>query len=211
MTFGLSQVTVVVLPLKGYGLFFSECIESILANSPYQIIVTPIVNVARSVHEYQDFPCIAIIGTEITNKRLQMARGLALITTQLTAFTDDDVLWPPSCLHYLLAAFEDQQCGAAGPCQCLIRVSIPDIWHFLGSIYLERRNFEFLATLQLDGGISTLSGRLQVTRTHILQSESFLPEFLQETWMKLIKLDTADDDAFITRYMVNDGWKIKVQ
>ena len=140
-----------------------------------------------------------------------MTLGLALVTTPLTAFTDDDVHWAPHCLHYLLAAFEDPRCGAAGPCQRLISVPRPSMWHFLGSAYLERRSFEFSATLNIDGGTSTLSGRLQIVRTCIFQRESFLKAFLNETWMGIVALGTADDDAFITRWLVNHGWRIRVQ
>lgn len=154
---------------------------------------------------------VTVIGIDKPSKRVQMVRGLRLSKTAITAFVDDDIIWPSTYLPMVLAAFEDPAVGAAGSCQRMLRVANPNVWHILGAMYLERRNFEFSATLHMDGGTSCLSGRTSFHRTFILQNDAFINGFLEETWMGWVPLMTADDDNFVTRWLVNHGWKIRVQ
>ena len=154
---------------------------------------------------------ILVFGVERASKRRQMIQGLLKVKTALTVFMDDDVLWPRTFLEYLLAAFEDPYVGGAGTCQRLRRAAHPSCWNILGAFYLERRNFEISATSHIDGGISCLSGRSSAFRTHILQNSVFIAAFANETWFGTISLSTADDDNFLTRWMVSHSWRIKVQ
>ena len=140
-----------------------------------------------------------------------MIQGLKSSTTAITAFADDDVFWLPTFLTYILATFEDPKVGAAGGYTCPSRDSEPNIWEFLGAAYLERWNFEIAATSNLDGGIACLSGRTAVFRTKIIQDEAFLDELANEKWLGGVSLSSADDDNFMTRWLVNHGWKIKIQ
>ena len=85
------------------------------------------------------------------------------------------------------------------------------MWDFLCAIYLERRTFEVAATAHIDGGIGCLSGRTCAIRTGIIQNQRFIDEFRDEKWLGVISLVAADDDNFITRFLVNNGWKIAIQ
>ena len=210
--FSAKDVTIVLPTRDGRGEAFRRCVETMLHNNPEKlIVVTPLPNVRRLQKEFRMFDCVTVLGTPPANKRLQMAEGLARVDTPITVFADDDVLWPEHYLHYFLAAFEDDGCGAAGTCQRLLRAEKPNFWHFLGAAYLQRRNFEFTATMNIDSGTSALSGRTQAHRISIIKNNEFLVPFLSETWMGILPLGTADDDNFITRYMVNKGWKIRIQ
>lgn len=91
------------------------------------------------------------------------------------------------------------------------RPSNPNVWDFLGACYLERWNFDIAATSHIDGGISCLSGRTQAIRTSIIQDPKFIEDFHGEKWLGRISLLAADDDNFITRYLVNHRWKIAIQ
>jgi len=139
-----------------------------------------------------------------------MCRALPEVLTKITLFADDDVIWPPKILDWVLAAFEKPNIGGVGTCQRLRRADHPNIWNFLGALYLERRNFEISATTHLDGGVSCLSGRTVAYRTHILQDPEFTYGFTHEYWLGKYQLNT-DDDNFITRWMVSHGWKTYVQ
>ena len=209
----LAKDVIVVLPTRGgKGSAFRKHVGTMLANKPCKIvIVTPNWNVHRIQVEFRMFDTIHVLGTSKADKRLQLARGVEIVNTPIVVFADDDVLWPPNFLHFLLAAFEDEKCGAAGTCQRVLRSHRPNFWHFLGAIYLQRRNFENTATIHIDGGISALSGRTQAIRTSIVRSDRFLDAFLNEKWLGFLPLGTADDDTFITRYMVNHDWKIRIQ
>ena len=126
-------------------------------------------------------------------------------------FADDDVFWPPTFSTYMLAAFEDPKVGAAGGYCSLDRPSDLNYWDIISICYLERWNFEIAATAHVDGGISCLSGRTFAVRTNIVQSQKFISDFTTENWLGRMSLLAADDDNFITRWMVNNGWKIVVQ
>ncbi len=204
----------VVIATLGTNPDFSRCILSINATSPAAIIVvTPEKNVDRikKICKELELDHVKVLGAKKANKRLQMIQGLKSSTTAITAFADDDVFWLPTFLTYILATFEDPKVGAAGGYTCPSRDSEPNIWEFLGAAYLERWNFEIAATSNLDGGIACLSGRTAVFRTKIIQDEAFLDELANEKWLGGVSLSSADDDNFMTRWLVNHGWKIKIQ
>lgn len=204
----------VVIATLGTNEDFSRCILSINACSPKAIVVvTPQKNVARIKNTCNELGLfeVTVLGSKKANKRLQMIQGLKSSTTAITAFADDDVFWRPTFLTYILAAFEDIEVGAAGGFTSPSRPRSPNVWEFLGACYLERWNFEIAATSHVDGGVACLSGRTSVVRTKIVQDARFLDEFENEKFIGLIPLVTADDDNCMTRWMVNHGWKIKIQ
>ncbi|KAL8768287.1 MAG: hypothetical protein Q9209_005426 [Squamulea sp. 1 TL-2023] len=154
---------------------------------------------------------IQILGTRIVNKRLQMIKGLKRVRTSITFFADDDVFWAPTLLNYFLAPFENAYVGAVGGLQTLERKPNPNLWDFLGAIYLQRRIFELAATNSMDGGVGCLSGRTFAIRTGIIQNQQFIEGFRDEKWLGTLPLVAADDDNFVTRHLVNHGWNIAIQ
>ena len=74
---------------------------------------------------------------------------------------------------------------------------------------IERRNFEISATHNIDGGTSCMSGRTGAYRTEILKSYDFLDNFKNERWGRYIL--NADDDNFVTRWLVAHQWKTWIQ
>ncbi|CAO1601872.1 hypothetical protein XANCAGTX0491_005510 [Xanthoria calcicola] len=208
-----ADVTVVISTLADSE-DFRRCLLTISACRPAAIIVvTPgkrTKYVRQLCHEL-GLHHVQTIGTQKANKRLQMIEGLKAVGTAITVFADDDVIWAPTLLTYLLAPFEDHKIGAAGGLQTLERKLHPNCWDFLGAIYLERRKFELAATNTIDGGVGCLSGRTFAIRTGIIQNEQFCNEFREERWLASLPLVAADDDNFVTRYLVNHGWGIAVQ
>jgi cellulose synthase/poly-beta-1,6-N-acetylglucosamine synthase-like glycosyltransferase len=126
---------------------------------------------------------------------------------------DDDVTWPSTILPWILGPFEDERIGGVGTCQRVRRLKAGTVielcYNWLGTVYIERRNFEISATHYINGGTSYMSGRTCALRTKILQDNDFLVEFTTETWRG--HLLHADDDNFITRWLVAKGWKSWVQ
>ncbi|KAI6274996.1 Type 2 glycosyltransferase [Pyricularia oryzae] len=126
---------------------------------------------------------------------------------------DDDVTWPSTIMPWILAPFEDPGIGGVGTCQRVKRVREGGlalrVWNWLGAAYIERRNFEISATHNIDGGTSCMSGRTGAYRSEILQDYEFLEGFMKEEWWgKILK---ADDDNFVTRWLVNHQWKTWIQ
>ena len=126
------------------------------------IVVTSHDNVelARTCCCLNSFYDVKVVGVNRLHKRVQMARALEEVETDITVFADDDVFWPCGYLDYLLAIFEDPEVGAGGTRQ-RVRRSNDNVncWNFLGISYLERRVWNNVCTNAIDGSLSTLSGR----------------------------------------------------
>lgn len=136
--------------------------------------------------------------------------------TSITIFCDDHVFWPSEFIPHILAPFEDGDTGTTGTCKRVRRqhpgFSISGFWNCIGALYLERHNFEIAASNHIDGGVFCVSGRTSAHRTAILQDPDFIDGFLNEyTFFGLVGPLNADDDNFVTRWMVNHGWKIRIQ
>jgi hypothetical protein len=88
-----------------------------VAGNPKEIIIVtkesmlgPLQELANSV----DPERIRVLTMPFANKRLQMAHGILHTTTDIIVFADDDAIWPPTLLLYVL---EDQKTGGVGTSQ----------------------------------------------------------------------------------------------
>ncbi|KAI9824626.1 MAG: hypothetical protein M1832_001716 [Thelocarpon impressellum] len=208
-----SDVTIIIPTINGEGGELRRTIETCLSTEPYEIILVTIdAHLKRLAELVASFSTsrIRVLSVAHANKRRQMCRAIPEVTTAITVLADDDVVWPRGLLHWILAPFERAEYGGVGTCQRLHRPEKPNVWDFLGALYLERRNFEISATTHIDGGISCLSGRTAAYRTRILQDPAFTYGFTHEYWLYRYQLN-ADDDNFITRWMLSHGWKTHVQ
>ena len=207
-----NDVTIILPTIAGDGEELRETIRSCLNCQPFELIIVTIdANVKHANHMVAKLgnKRIKVLSVTQANKRRQMCRAIPEVLTRITIFADDDVIWPPMLLDWILAPFEDRKVGGVGTSQRLRREANPTIWNFLGACYLERRNFDIGACTHLDGGLPCLSGRTVAYRTEILQEDDFMYGFTHETWRRF-QLN-ADDDNFITRWMVSHGWKTYIQ
>jgi len=206
-----NDVTVVIPSLDGDNDELRETVRSVLKNEPHEVfLVTIDANVetaeklAASISKK-----IRVLSIPKANKRHQMCKALPQVTTEITVFADDDVSWPSTLLPWMLSPFKDERMGGVGTNQRLRREKHPNIWNFLGAAYLIRRNWDCTACTFIDGGLPCLSGRTVAYRTHILQDVDFQHSFTHETW-RSCQLN-ADDDNFLSRWMVNHDWKTWIQ
>ena len=211
-TLNPNDVTIILPTIAGDGNGLRDTIRSCLQCQPFQLIIATIdANYKRAEQMAREIDAqrIKVYSHSQANKRLQMCRAIPEVLTKITVFADDDVMWPVTLLQWILAPFENKKIGGVGTSQRLRRESNPTIWNFLGACYLERRNFDIGACTHLDGGVPCLSGRTVAYRTSILQDTKFTDGFQDETW-RSFQLN-ADDDNFITRWMVSHGWKTYIQ
>lgn len=211
-----NDVTVVIPTIHNNFEELRPSLESILACRPHELILVTTVDKAKSLQKLADTlstPNIRVLFTSIANKRLQVCEALPRVTTDIIIMADDDVTWPSTLMPWILAPFEDPKIGGVGTCQRVRRD--PDgswsdqVWNWLGAAYIERRNFEISATHNIDGGTSCMSGRTGAYRAEILQGHDFLHGFKNERWMKYTL--NADDDNFVTRWLVSHQWKTWIQ
>lgn len=193
-----------------------EPVQSILACNPYELVFVTTTEKYEKLLKLTttlNATNVRILHVPIANKRLQVCEAIPTVVTAVTIMIDDDVTWPSTIIKWLLAPFEDPKIGAVGVCQRVKRVGwrkpLDRMWNFLGACYIQRRNFEISATHGLDGGTSCMSGRTCAIRSEILQDPLFLEGFKTEKWGNYIL--NADDDNFVTRWLVNHDWNTWIQ
>ncbi|KAJ3548500.1 hypothetical protein NM208_g970 [Fusarium decemcellulare] len=186
-------------------------LRSIVKNDPYQIILVvheDDLAKAEKIRTNVGFPRLVVLTVPQLGRRLQMVAGIIKVQTSITIFCDDDVLWHPKLLSYLLTPLEDARVGATGTNQRALRRSNTTLWSFLGACYLERRNFNTITTNYIDGAVSTLSGRTFACRTQIVQTPNFY-EFLINDDFLGSRIKIGDDKRFTMRFYAK-GWRISL-
>lgn len=210
------HVTVIVPTIENNVEELREPIRSLLACDPFELILVTTVDRYQRLLEFASSlkdSRVKIYQSRIANKRLQLREAIPLVKSPITILADDDVTWPTTILPWLLAALEVPTIGAVGVCQRVKRLTNGSFsarcYNWLGADYLERRNFEISATHHMDGGTSCMSGRTCAFRSKILQDKLFLDGFCNELWGKYHL--NADDDNFVTRWLVSHGMKTWIQ
>lgn len=221
-TLGPEDVTVILPTLDGEGVELERTVQSILRNEPKELILVTIdENLYKAESLIAKMPAghhgrLSCKSVKQANKRRQMARAVPEVTTPIIVFADDDVDWPRKTLQWLLAPFEKSEIGGVVTCQRLRRAENPSLsqrmWNFLGALYLERRNFDCAAMTRIDGGMPCLSGRTVAYRTQILKDPAFTHGFTDERWGLYSQYQlNADDDNFISRWLLSHGWQNYMQ
>lgn len=215
-TFSHRDVTIILPTISTDIKELRKTIQSMLACNPSLILLVTTKHPYKALQKVcksMNAKNLKVLKSPVTSKRLQVCRAIPLVKTSITVMADDDVIWPKTILPWLLAPFEDKKIGGVGTCQRVRRLEAGPImercYNWFGAAYIERRNFEVSATHNIDGGTSCMSGRTCALRTKILQDPAFFMGFATEKWRG--RPLNADDDNFVTRWLVAKGWKTWVQ
>ncbi|KAF2823544.1 hypothetical protein CC86DRAFT_422452 [Ophiobolus disseminans] len=211
---------------------YKEMVAAILVNHPELLIFST--NTALATQEKQHnlgpmkvVPETLMLNADISNKRKQVVRAFSKVTTDILVIVDDTAIWHPRFLQAALPAFESKNVGFVGTRKWVKRLHHPrdltvnifaglwkqcvaGCWNTIGAIYLVRHNFEIRATSAADGGVFCVSGRSSLIRSNIVHDHLFEGAFLNKYVLGLGPV-MADDDNFITRWVINRGWDIKIQ
>ena len=177
---------------------------------------------------------IRVLNANVSNKRQQVVHAFSNVETGILVMVDDTAIWHPHFLHATLPAFQSENVGFVGTRKWVKRLPRPrdstvnvlvgfwkqyiaGFWNTIGGLYLIRHNFEIRATNAADGGVFCVSGRSSLIRTDIVKNNLFTGAFLNEYVLRLGDSFpgwgpvTADDDNFITRWVINHGFDVKIQ
>lgn len=223
------DVAVMIPTVAPYTKEFLKCCETVLANRPIKIVICGVGEKMKSYvrdviklhkfHErYPDTEMI-VVNTKKPNKRRQVARASLEIDpaeVPISINADDHVYWKPTFLTSMLAAFEDPAVGFVGTNKRVIRTKGGGFWasytNFLACMYLCRHNFQIRSEPYLDGGVFVVSSRTYALRTSILRSERFRGGFTDENYLFGLRGPiNSDEDNYITRWMLRNEWRIRIQ
>ncbi|ORY93929.1 polysaccharide synthase [Syncephalastrum racemosum] len=215
-TYRPEEDVTIIVPTIDAGEEFKIAARSWLACKPKEIIIITETNMRGPLQELADEvdpQRIRVRTVPKANKRLQMVEGVNATTTEILVFADDDAIWKPTMLEYILACFEDLKMGGVGTSQTVHAVD-PNghqtLWEILAGFRLTSRNIEIAASTHIDGGICCLSGRTAAYRTLILKDPAFQYCFTNDLWLGKYPLNSGDD-KFLTRWMVSHGWNTYAQ
>ncbi|KAH6620313.1 hypothetical protein C7974DRAFT_435709 [Boeremia exigua] len=170
---------------------------------------------------------IEVIDVGRSSKRRQVVAGLTHAHTAIVVSADDTAEWTPAWLVEALAAFNDPAVGLVGTRKWVKDLAAPAVdpvdgvlynawlrwyarfWNVMGGVYLIRHNFEIRSCNAADGGVFCVSGRSSLIRRAILTPE-FQHAFTHEYVLGCGPVQ-ADDDNFITRWVLRHGWAVKMQ
>ncbi|KAI8582411.1 hypothetical protein K450DRAFT_227046 [Umbelopsis ramanniana AG] len=210
-----TDVTIIV-PTIDAGEEFRIAARSWLACNPKEIIIvteTKMRKPLQSLADDIDPDKIRVLTVPRANKRLQMVEGINATNTEIIVFADDDAIWKPTMLDYILACFEDLKMGGVGTSQTVHAVN-PNghqtVWEVLAGFRLTIRNIEIAASTHIDGGVCCLSGRTAAYRSLILKDPAFQYGFTNDLWLGKYPLNSGDD-KYLTRWMVSHGWNTHIQ
>ncbi|KAJ4386130.1 hypothetical protein N0V93_009022 [Gnomoniopsis smithogilvyi] len=223
------SVAVIIPTVAPNTVAFLKCCESILSNQPRVLIISTVgIKLARDTrnifckHNFDTrFPHtkLAVVRIDEANKRKQIVEASWLIDstdTPITICADDHVYWPPTFLASLLPAFDDPRVGLVGTSKKVIRDPADSLYksftNFIACLYLERDNFRIRSEPYMDYGVFCVSGRTSAILTDILKNEHFRQGYVNEMfffgWLGPLN---PDDDNYIVRYVLRNGWKIAFQ
>ncbi|KAF2135870.1 glycosyltransferase family 2 protein [Aplosporella prunicola CBS 121167] len=212
------DVTVIIPTVEPFGRDFDECIHSVIANRPAKVLVVTVgEEKTRLAKEFcQEFGLLVeVLSVLKANKREQTVRALQEVQTKIVVQCDDTVFWPKTLLPWIIAPFENPDVGIVGTHKRVRRnggtFGLADFWNLCGVMRLERTNFDLASTNAIDGGNSCVSGRTCASRATILKDPEFIHAYTNEYIFGKIGPLNAGDDKFVTRWMINHGWKIKHQ
>jgi hypothetical protein len=177
---------------------------------------------------------IIVLNAQISNKRQQVVHAFSHVETEVLVMVDDTAIWNPGFLMAALPAFDNTKVGFVGTrkwvkhlprhwnselsyLQNFWNVYLQGFWNCMGGIYLVRHNFEIRATNAADGGVFCVSGRSSLIRSSIVNTPAFKHAFLNEYILRFSPNFpgwgpvNADDDNFLTRWVINSGWDVKIQ
>jgi glycosyltransferase involved in cell wall biosynthesis len=209
------DVTVVIAVLEPPAVF-SESLASIIESRPFAILVIADVRSFQRVRRMcsecvrKTSPTgsdveITVVCEEQAGKRAALCTGIRMCRTKLVCVVDDDVLWCPTLLYYMVIPFRHTDIGGVGVKQIAVLNTWYNIYDVLSNMRLAVRFIDLKATTFWDRGCSCISGRTACYRTSVVQTDEFYRGFMNEKYLGLLLV--SGDDKYLTRFVVNRGYK----
>lgn len=224
-----TDVSVIIPTIDPTGPDFEECVKSILANQPKALYIVTVgtqlledcKKVLQTLDPSNSETLIEVSAVPVASKRRQVAHAVPRVDTPITVLADDHVFWESDCfLNSLVEPLNEQGVGVVAP-RKTVRRTTPGVWswdsvvNFIACNYLERHNWELRASSSMDGGLFVVSGRTAAYLTEILNPTKTLRRFCNEKFLCGFLGGGLglgpDDDNFLTREALKQGYKLRFQ
>ena len=222
VVFTSSDITVVV-PVYQPPPSFKTNVASLIKNGPAKVFLVADITCERKVREIVDtLDCgqviVEVLPEPRPGKRAALSSGLKVSQTRLTCFVDDDCQWSSDFLEHLIKPFNNRTIGAVGSKQIMRPSEVApkeeggdpifrhaNVLEIMADFRLSVRYIDLMATTAVDRGASCVSGRTMCFRTEAIAEDAFHDAFMNETLLGIHLL--SGDDKFLTRYVINKGYK----
>ncbi|KAI0395470.1 nucleotide-diphospho-sugar transferase [Xylariaceae sp. FL0594] len=237
-SFEQPRVSVIVPTVDWDEPSFMKALCSWLRNGPSELIVVTTfdaMDAARALLDSEEVQrCVSedgsgnkthlkVRGVEQANKRDQLLEGINSAGAPILALVDDDAIWEPTTLRYLLAPFDNPDVGlVGGPVESYMPEERKDpavitAWEVAALRNRSRRRGGNKAFFVADGSTNfTISGATMLVRGSIVRDADFPVAFANERFLGVRQ--NSGDDSFITRWVLfhhlrPDGreWKLGMQ
>lgn len=218
-----SDVSVVVPVYEPPPAFLAN-MTSLIKAEPAKIYIVADITCLDEINDIVDkLDCVPglveVLPESKPGKRAALSTGLKAVRTRLTCFVDDDCQWCDSdYLHRLVKPFDNRTIGGVGSKQIMRPGEEPPeekggepifrkekILEVMADLRLSVRYIDLMATTAVDRGCSCISGRTMCFRTEAISEEAFHHAFMHEMLWGIHLL--SGDDKFLTRYIINKGYK----
>jgi glycosyltransferase involved in cell wall biosynthesis len=216
LAYKVSDISIII-PIYEPNSNIAENVISIAKNNPKEIIIvadqTCYEAIQKIIDEISengiDKTKIKVVNEENPGKRVAMVTGMKLSSGSLICFVDDDVLFMDHELldKVVLPFCKYDKMGGVGVKQ----VAKPkngtsfNVAEVMADMRLATRYIEIRSTTVVDKGTSCISGRTACYRADIIRNETFYQAFLNEMFFGMLL--QSGDDKFLTRYVINQGYK----
>jgi glycosyltransferase involved in cell wall biosynthesis len=204
-----ADVTVVVTvyqPPEG----FMPAMRQVRKNGACKVLIIADVTCHELVQEMldeEDFDrdVFVVVCEHKAGKRSALETGIKMSNTKLTLLMDDDAVWVDTFLEEVILPFQYTDIGGVGVKQVAHQKAFWNMTDILADMRLSVRYLELRATTTVDRGCSCISGRTGCYLTSLIKNEDFFYEFMNEKFFGMQTL--SGDDKFVTRWVVNHGYK----
>jgi cellulose synthase/poly-beta-1,6-N-acetylglucosamine synthase-like glycosyltransferase len=212
----------IIIPTVDTPASFPQTVSDMLKNGPLEIVIVTTDRNHDHVKELlskithdddyftEDIP-IQPLTVPSPGLRKQFARGIRLARGSIIAKADDDVVWGPRLLKFLVAPFEDPAVGCSSGAQAAYippERQDPNVitpWEVAALYAMSKRGNKLLKQHIVDGGIMCADGHTVLYRTAMIKNEALLRTYLNDSFAG--KPIDSGDDFWLTRHMDLHGWK----
>ena len=203
----LTRASVIIPVVDEDTEIFSEVLESICDQYPYQVVVVANGPYSRDIREAcNNFADIDYHYTKKPGKRNAIKLGMQYVDGEIIVLVDSDTIWQKNTLSELMKPFGDNQVGGVTTRQKIINPN-SNLRNRLCDWLEDVRFYGAMQAMSASGKVGCLPGRTIAFRKEIIASN--MDEFLNETFLGFHK--EVSDDRSLTNLTLKAGYKTVLQ